>query len=146
MRANLKRDDPEGSERWRLYYRHILGCLDGGSGYIRPGARSDVRHAGIHSLPNRVKNAKIVKRFQQTKGVAAANKDDFGIIHGCDWFECLMDRGQFVTHTRKTFFCGSRVSVAIVERVGNKQNALFLAQEISNLLLGMIEITAAIQS
>src|SRR2546422_27789 len=82
VRTNLKTNQPEGIEGWRLNNRHVLRSLYCWPCDIRAGTRPDVRHAFSYSLPDRLQNIRVVKRLQESKGITAADEDCLCITDG----------------------------------------------------------------
>ena len=57
-----------------------------------------------------------------------------------------MNLRQLVSQLPETLLRGGGILVLVIQREGNKQQALHLAQEIPDFSLGVIEITTSIQS
>src|SRR5258705_13807284 len=102
MRTNLKRNQAQSIEGWRLNNRHVFGCLDGWTSDIRAGTRPDVGHAFCYSPSDCLQNIRVVERLQQSKSITAANEDCLCTVHGSWCISCCVDRLQTVTHLLKT--------------------------------------------
>jgi hypothetical protein len=64
--------------------------------------RADVRHAAGDSLANWTKQLVIVERFQQTKGVTAADEDRIGFVNGLHRIGSSVNGSQRISHLLET--------------------------------------------
>ncbi len=145
MRTDLKVDQTQGVERRRLDNRHILRRFQRGPRDNRTGARSQVRHSFRHAASDRLQQIKVVKRFQQSKGIAAADEEEFGLCDSPLKVSGFVDRVQFVAHRRQAPASHRGISVSVKHCIRREQHTANGSQKIPDLCFRVIEITAAIQ-
>src|SRR5205085_10861034 len=129
--------EAEGIEGRRLHDGHVVRRLDRRRRDVRAGARANVEQRAGANLPaDWFKQLAFVQRFEETKGVAAADEEDvraFEIVRAVAKLRCLE------THPTESFGNARRVSIAIFSRERRKHNTPLLANKPTNRFLGMIE-------
>jgi hypothetical protein len=59
----------------RLNDWHVLGGFDSWTSHVSTSTRADVWHSFFYSLPDRTEQLSVVERLQQSKCIAATDKD-----------------------------------------------------------------------
>ena len=142
MRIDLERHQAQRVERRRLHDRHVVSRSNGRARYIRARARAHVTHSGFHSFADGRDQIEIVQGFQQPERIPPAHQDRFGRMQGAPSVGHGVQGIHRVTHLRKTFHRSRRVCILIMQRERHEKNPIEASEEIANLRLGVVEITA----
>src|SRR5262245_13328856 len=143
--ADLKADERQSVKRRRLHYRHILRRFERRARDNRTGARSNVGNAFSYLPANWCQQVKVIKPFQQTKGIATSDEHSFGCFYCLLRVRGFMNGVERISHRFHALVYQCGISVAVVLRKGHEQKTINRAKKISYLLFSVVKITAPVK-
>src|SRR5690606_18136167 len=80
MWIDIKGDHGQSLKTWRVYNRHIIGCIHGKSADITSRAGAQIWCATTDHLLQSSDQIVSIELIDQNKSIAASNKNGFGIL------------------------------------------------------------------
>src|SRR6185369_14523273 len=87
----------------------------------------------------------IVNRLQESEGISAADEDGLSQIDGVRRIRDLMDRLKVIAHRFEALASQRGISIAIVQREWDEEDAFKPSKEIPDFDFSVIQITAPMQ-